>query len=53
VCSALGTLAGLAAPAPVVLSAPAPAALPAALPSDQHRAFGTFAGYRSRAPPSG
>jgi hypothetical protein len=52
VCSALGTLAGLAAPALVVLSAPAPAALPAALPLDQHKAFGTFAGYRSRAPPS-
>jgi hypothetical protein len=52
VCSALGTLAGLTAPALVVLSAPAPAALPAALPLDQHKAFGTLAGYRSRAPPS-
>jgi hypothetical protein len=51
VCSALGTLAGLAAPALVVLSAPAPAALSATLPLDQHKTFGTFAGYRSRAPP--
>jgi hypothetical protein len=52
VCCALGTLAGLAAPALVVLSAPAPAALPAALPLGQRKAFGTFAGYRSRAPPN-
>jgi hypothetical protein len=51
VCSALGTLMGLAAPPLVVLSVAAPAALPAALPLDQHIAFGTFGGYRSRAPP--
>jgi hypothetical protein len=51
VCSALGALAGLTAPALVVLSAPAPAALPAALPLAQHKAVGSPAGYRSRAPP--
>lgn len=52
VCSALGTLVGLAAPALVIFPAPAPAALPTALRLDQYKAFGTFAGYRSRAPPS-
>ena len=52
VCSALGALAGFAPPALAVLSVPLPAALPAALPLIQHKACGTLAGYRSRAPPT-
>jgi hypothetical protein len=51
VCSALGALVGFAPPTPVVLLAPLPTTLPAAPPSVQHRAAGTTAGYRSRAPP--
>ncbi|MBO0738240.1 MAG: DUF2946 family protein [Alphaproteobacteria bacterium] len=51
VCRALGALAGLTAPSPVVLPAPAPARLPVALPLAQHKLIGTPAGYRARAPP--
>jgi len=52
VCSALGALAGLAQPTLEALSAPPPTALPAALPILEPKAFGTPAGYRSRAPPT-
>jgi hypothetical protein len=52
VCGALGALVGFALATPVVLPTPLPTTLPAAPPSVQHRAAGTPAGYRSRAPPT-
>jgi hypothetical protein len=51
VCSALGALTGLAAPAPVALSAPDTIGQAASLPIVQSKPVGTPAGYRSRAPP--
>jgi hypothetical protein len=52
VCSALGFLAGLAAPPLVALSVPEATGSPAALSATQTEIAGTLAGYRSRAPPA-
>jgi hypothetical protein len=51
VCSALGALTGLAAPAATLLAAPAPAALPVALSVTETVSPRPPASYRSRAPP--
>jgi hypothetical protein len=52
VCSALGSLAGLAAPSPTALPVPLPTGLRATLSVIEGESFGTPAAYRSRAPPS-
>jgi hypothetical protein len=51
VCSALGALAGFAAPAPAALAIPVSTGLPAAQPVVEFEPAGTPAAYRSRAPP--
>jgi hypothetical protein len=52
VCSALGSLGGLAPAAAPQLSLPVPvAAAPAILPPEERRAVAAVAAYRSRAPP--
>jgi hypothetical protein len=51
VCSALGSLAAIAPPAPAALSLPLPAGLPASHSVIQAERVGAPAAYRSRAPP--
>jgi Protein of unknown function (DUF2946) len=51
VCSALGTVAGLAPPMAAPLSIPVRDGLPAALSADQAETVAAPAGYHSRAPP--
>ena len=51
VCSAIGSLAAIAPPAPAALSLPLPAGLPAAHSVIQAERVGAPAAYRSRAPP--
>ncbi|HYZ42400.1 MAG TPA: DUF2946 family protein [Stellaceae bacterium] len=51
VCSALGALTGLAAPAPTVLALPVSTGLPATPPVTQSESVGTPSAYQSRAPP--
>ena len=51
VCSALGSLAGFAPPAPIALLVPVPAGLPVAHFVTQAERVGAPAAYRSRAPP--
>jgi len=53
VCSALGALAGFAAPVPATVAIPAPIGLPAAQPVAEFEPAGAPAAYRSRAPPIG
>ena len=51
VCSAIGSLAAFAPPAPAALSFPLPVGLPVAQSVIQAERVGAPAGYRSRAPP--